>query len=276
MNEFRQWFAQQPFSTKWISVFSLILPLMMKFYLISPHWLVWHSESILWRFQWWRMFTSPFLYGVNFNFIIALYFRFQYSLYLETGYFVGRSADYLYFLLMSTLALNVLNFLVGMASLWESFSMVIVYVWAMNNRQVIVNFMFGIKFPAVYLPAILGLLQFLLSADLFGPLFGIIVGHLYYFLTEIYEIAPGSGVGINSQRGGVWKRRLMAPNWLKAVVPNYSSLGGGSYQGFTVQRPEEAFGGRANVAGQAKSGASAMKEKDDFKVFGGKGQKLGS
>lgn len=105
--DFRHWFAEQPFTTKWITVLSLALPLLMRLQVISPHWLVWHWESISRRAQVWRMLTAPFLTRVNFNFIIALYFRFQYSLYLETGYFAGRPADYAYFVLLSTLLINV-------------------------------------------------------------------------------------------------------------------------------------------------------------------------
>lgn len=105
--EFRHWFAEQPFTTKWITVFSLVLPLLMRLQVIGPHWLVWHWESISRRAQVWRMVTALFLTRVNFNFIIALYFRFQYSLYLETGYFAGRPADYTYFVLLTTLLINV-------------------------------------------------------------------------------------------------------------------------------------------------------------------------
>lgn len=117
MSELRKWFSEQPFTTKWLTVFSLTIPLLMKFQIISPSWLVWHWESITWRFQVWRMFTSLFLTGVNFNFIIALYFRFQYSFYLETGYFAGRPADYLYFLILSTLVMNVQSSL--LLTLWN-------------------------------------------------------------------------------------------------------------------------------------------------------------
>ena len=50
-NEAKQWFTALPFTTKWVTLFSLLLPLLLKFRLISPHWLVWHWPSIAHSFQ---------------------------------------------------------------------------------------------------------------------------------------------------------------------------------------------------------------------------------
>lgn len=146
-----------------------------------------------------------------------------------------------------------------MAVLWESLSMAIVYLWAQHNRAVIVNFMFGFKFPALYLPAVLALFDFLLAGDLYGPLVGILVGHTYYFLSEVY-------VG----RDPRWRTRLEAPIWMRRLVPEYHALTAGSFQGFSVQKPAQAFGGRANHPGGDAGGASS------FTPFAGRGQKLGS
>lgn len=153
-----------------------------------------------------------------------------------------------------------------MAVLWESLSMVIVYVWSQHNRNVIVNFMFGFKFPALYLPAVLGLLEFLLAGDFYGPLVGILVGHTFYFLSEVYV-----------QQNPQWRARLRAPRLLYNLIPNYSAAPLPSSQvGFSVQKPEQAFGGRANSSGTTKTTATAMEEKPGFKAFSGKPQKLGS
>jgi hypothetical protein len=60
MGEFQQWFASQPFVTKWLTVFSLALPLIMKFQIIGVHWLVWDWYSISRKFQvsfWFGLFV---------------------------------------------------------------------------------------------------------------------------------------------------------------------------------------------------------------------------
>lgn len=225
------------------------------------------------------MVTGLFLTRVNFNFILSLYFRYQYSFYLETDLFAGRPADYLYFILLSVALLNVhcgshlsapapnicfpsarvqiLNYFAQMAAMWQSLSMLIVYLWSQHNRQVIVNFMFGIRFPALYLPLVLGILEFLLAGDLFGPLLGILVGHTYYILSTVY-----------AERDPRWRARLKAPQWLASLVPRYAPTGQnatGGFRGYTVQRP------RGDPAGDAASAAASS----SFRVFSGKGQKLG-
>jgi len=140
--------------------------------------------------------------------------------------------------------------------------MLIIYVWSRYNPEVIVSFMFGIKFRAIFLPAVMGCLEFLMTGSFYGPLVGIVVGHVYYFLNEVY--------GPTNPR---WKARLQAPLWLKALIPaTKMSSSAGPYQGFSVQRPEDAFGGRTNASGAPP----VNKESSSFKVFSGRGQKLGN
>lgn len=50
-NDFTRWFAAQPFSTKWIGVISIIIPVLMKLMLLSPHWVVFYSPLIFKKFQ---------------------------------------------------------------------------------------------------------------------------------------------------------------------------------------------------------------------------------
>ena len=51
MNEFRQWFASQPFTTKWLTVLSLIFPLLLKFGILSWHWVVWEWVHLSHKLQ---------------------------------------------------------------------------------------------------------------------------------------------------------------------------------------------------------------------------------
>ena len=97
--------------------------------------------------QWWRPLTSLFVASLNINFVMSLYFRYQYSQYLETIQFAGRPGDYLWFLLLVVAGLTLGNAYLGLAVLWEAFSMAIVHVWAQYNKAVTVNFMFGFRFP---------------------------------------------------------------------------------------------------------------------------------
>lgn len=50
-NELTQWFALQPFFTKWICVFSLVIPVILKFRLMTPHYFVFYWPYIIKNFQ---------------------------------------------------------------------------------------------------------------------------------------------------------------------------------------------------------------------------------
>jgi len=68
--------------------------------------------------------------------------------------------------------------------------MSIIYLWSMYNKEKIVNFMFGMQFPAMYLPWVLIAWDFLTGGGVsILKLVGVIVGHLYYFLDKIWPEA---------------------------------------------------------------------------------------
>jgi Derlin-2/3 len=73
---------------------------------------------------------------------------------------------------------------VGVISLWDAFSMVISYVWSKYFPEVMVSFLFGIRFKARYLPLALLAMDAVMGGDVVGAVLGIIAGHLYYFVRE--------------------------------------------------------------------------------------------
>lgn len=61
----------------------------------------------------------------------------------------------------------------------------VLYVWCQLNKDVVVNFWFGTRFKAMYLPWVLLGFNFILSGAVFS-LVGIVIGHLYFFLKFKY------------------------------------------------------------------------------------------
>lgn len=69
--------------------------------------------------------------------------------------------------------------------------MSVIYVYCMINQDQIVSFWFGTRFKARYLPwAIFGV-NFIIGGGGITELIGIIVGHLYYFVTMKYPAEQG-------------------------------------------------------------------------------------
>lgn len=195
--------------------------------------------------------------NVNLGFIFSLYFRYQYSMYLETLQFAGQPADYLWFLLMNITLLSLMNAYMGLSVMWEGFSMAIVHVWSQYNKAVTVNFMFGLKFPAVYLPGVMAIYSLVMGGDVLGTIMGIFVGHFFYFGKEI----------LGRQNPRVL-RFFEAPPLLRKLVGNIGKLAPGQTvskgEGYTVYAPNRPYA-------KPKEEAPAT-----FKPFSGSGSKLGA
>lgn len=73
-----------------------------------------------------------------------------------------------------------------MAGMWENMSLVVIYLWAQYNRSTPVSFLFGLRFPAIYLPIVTAVFDFTSDGNFVGSLCGIGVGHFWYVLSEVY------------------------------------------------------------------------------------------
>lgn len=68
----------------------------------------------------------------------------------------------------------------------------IVYVWARRNPQVMMNFLGIFNFTAPFMPWVLLAFSLLLSGQLpVADLIGIVVGHVYYYLADVYPLLYG-------------------------------------------------------------------------------------
>lgn len=102
----------------------------------------------------------------------------------------------------------------------------VLYIWCQLNKDVIVNFWFGTRFKAMYLPWVLLGFNMILSGGGLLEIIGILVGHLYFFLKFKYpEELRGPSL-------------LQTPTFLKEWFPDQR---GGVYGfGASPQRPQAA------------------------------------
>ena len=85
-----------------------------------------------------------------------------------------------------------------------------VYVWARRNPHVRMSFLGLFSFHAPYLPWVLLSFSVLLGNSATIDLIGIVVGHVYYFLEDVYPM-------IADIRGWRVRRWLAAPMLLKMM-----------------------------------------------------------
>ncbi len=75
--------------------------------------------------------------------------------------------------------------------LGHAFTIMLVYVWSRRNPYVRMNFFGLLNFQAPYLPWVLLGFSLLLGNAILVDLMGIAVGHIYYFLEDVFPNQPG-------------------------------------------------------------------------------------
>ncbi|XP_023576719.1 derlin-3 isoform X6 [Octodon degus] len=166
----------------------------------------------------WRLVTNFLFFGpLGFSFFFNMLFVFRYCRMLEEGSFRGRKADFVFMFLFGGALMTLLGLLGSLFFLGQALMAMLVYVWSRRSPQVRVNF-FGLTFQAPFLPWALMGFSLLLGNSILVDLLGIAVGHIYYFLEDVFPNQPGG------------KRLLLTPGFLKLLLdareedPNYLPL----------------------------------------------------
>ena len=180
-----------------------------------------------------------------------LYFLHQNLSFLESSHFAARQGDLIMMLLFVVFGLDCLGLTLGLPVLTNAFSMAIIYIWSQTNPNQTVTFMFGLQFKASMLPFVMLAFDMLSGGSLMMGIVGIVVGHAYHFLENVYP----------EQYGGA--KFLQAPSFLESLV----GLGQG-----TAKETRTRAGGYTAVP--PLGGAS--KDSSVTGGFKGKGYRLGT
>jgi Derlin-2/3 len=185
--------------------------------IVSPLTLYYNYDLILQKGQYWRLISS-FLFFGNFSldFLFHMYFVVRYCRLLEEGKYRGKTADFIFMMifggiLMLILAVNIEIFS-KVKFLGHPLAFMMVYVWSRcpENLNVRMSLLGIFPFNAPYLPWVLLLFSLFLGSPVETDLMGIIVGHAYYFLDDVYP-------KIASIRGWSLQKVLVAPSLLHYI-----------------------------------------------------------
>jgi Derlin-2/3 len=94
-----------------------------------------------------------------------------------------------------------LPFIFGRAFHGASLIFMMLYLWSKQNQDAIVGFFGVVQFKSLYLPFALLALDVVQGAAPWPGVAGILAGHLYYFLTEVYPATSG-------------RHLIQTPTWL--------------------------------------------------------------
>lgn len=120
-----------------------------------------------------------------------MFFLARYCRLLEEGAFRGRTADFLYMLLVGASLLTCVAPFVHIQFLGSSLAFMLVYVWGRRNAGVNMSFLGLFNFSAPYLPWVLLAFSYVLGSSPLVDILGIGAGHTYYYLTDVYPHLSG-------------------------------------------------------------------------------------
>ncbi|MBA0658916.1 hypothetical protein Goklo_011092 [Gossypium klotzschianum] len=153
--------------------------------------------------------------AIDLDFMFHMFFLARYCKLLEENSFRGRTADFFYMLLFGASVLTGIVLVGGMIPylsasfakiifLSNSLTFMMVYVWSKQNPFIHMSFLGLFTFTAAYLPWVLLGFSVLVGASAWVDLLGMIAGHAYYFLEDVYPRMTG-------------RRPLKTPSFIKAM-----------------------------------------------------------
>ncbi|XP_060522057.1 derlin-2 [Cylas formicarius] len=202
----RNEYLNTPPVTRAYTTACVITTLAVQLELASPFQLYFNPILILKQGQLWRLITTFLFFGTfGFNFFFTMIFTYRYCRMLEEGSFRNKTSDFLMMFLFGAFCMVIFAFFVNLLFLGQAFTIMLVYVWSRRNLYVRMNFFGLLNFQAPYLPWVLVAFSVLLGNAVYVDLMGIAVGHIYYFLEDVFP----------NQRGGF--KILKTPNILKQL-----------------------------------------------------------
>ncbi|RAL39487.1 hypothetical protein DM860_003020 [Cuscuta australis] len=206
--------------------------------IISPYNLYLNPKLVVTHYQFWRLITN-FLYfrKMDLDFLFHMFFLARYCKLLEENTFRGRTADFFYMLFFGATVLTGIVLIGGMIPyVSESFAKIIflsnsltfmmVYVWSKQNPYIHMSFLGLFTFTAAYLPWVLLGFSVLVGASAWVDLLGMIAGHAYYFLEDVYPQMTG-------------RRPLRTPAFIRSLFAEEPVVMGGRHVQFAAPPPLE-------------------------------------
>lgn len=116
---------------------------------------------------------------------------YRYSTALETTIYEGRKADYIFFLLFCSVLLIASTAVYPSVILGHGLLSSLLYLWSRKNPDLVLTLLFGIRIKAIYLPWAMCGFKMLQGGSPIIDLIGIVVGHVWYFVTDLYPLQSG-------------------------------------------------------------------------------------
>lgn len=238
--DFRSFFMDIPPVTRTLFVTMFMFTLFSGLGVI-PSWLfILYWPIVIRKLQIWRMFfTFCHLGRLGLAFLIRMYFLYTYSKQLEIGVFFGRPANYAWFLSVVSAIVLGLSAIVPSYVNGEAFLIAIIHLWGRHATSVTVTMYGFIQIPAKYLSLTLLALDLIITGGISpSNIYGLLGGHLYYFLDSVYPAMPEG------------KQLIFVPLWFERFIDQVQAFLG-SVTGLRSNPPVQTNAGSGGSRGSS-------------------------
>eukprot|EP00879_Flechtneria_rotunda_P004779 GHRR01005049.1.p1 GENE.GHRR01005049.1~~GHRR01005049.1.p1 ORF type:complete len:256 (+),score=40.62 GHRR01005049.1:449-1216(+) len=205
------WYQSLPPITRFMATACFLTSLGTYVGIVNPRYLALYGPWVFKQYQVWRLVTNHFFIApFSMKFVFEFIWLIQYGQILESQTYMLASADMVYMLLFGAATLTTISLLIpslGLVFCASPLIFMLLYIYSRNFPTQNVSIMGLFTVQSFYLPfAFLGI-SVILGKDPIPDICGIVVGHLFWFLTELYPAQGGRNL-------------LQTPDWLKQMVAN--------------------------------------------------------
>jgi len=210
-----EWYRNLPYVTRLYLTTAFATTLLTTFNVISPMMLYLDFHNIINRFHFWRLLSCFVFFGkFSLPFIMQMVILVQFFGSCERTYFTGLRgrAEFIFFMLCTIACVYLVHCtLVPIYFGGEVLIFAAMHYWCRREPTRLVN-LYGFQIKAWYFPFVLLVLNMLLGANIVFGALGVLIGHLFWFLTEF--------VPIRYQR-----KVLKCPDALYSLIQNHTDVG---------------------------------------------------
>ncbi|KAF9509141.1 hypothetical protein BS47DRAFT_1377639 [Hydnum rufescens UP504] len=188
-----------PITRTWLGL-SVALSVAVQCQLVTPLQLYFSYKSAFESYQLWRTATTFLYFGsLSLDFVFHLFFFMRYSRMLEESSFANKRADYFWLLLQSSILLLVISPLFTLPFLSAPLAFVPIYLWSRRHPSTQISLFGLVTITAPYLPLALVAFSWIINGTwtaAAGDLLGCAVGHLGWFIRDVWTREAIGGIGI--------------------------------------------------------------------------------
>ncbi|KAJ1940265.1 hypothetical protein FBU59_003863 [Linderina macrospora] len=184
----KEWYASLPPVTRVVLTAIIGTTFAAGLGVVPYHHLFLYWPYVYQKFHIWRLVTTFLVDRISLALVFNMIFFYRDSSDLETRVFAGRKADYTWFLMLSMAMTLSVSWITNTVMLSDSLLLSVVMLWSLYHREQIVSFIFGFRFPAMYLPYVLIATDWLIHGGIlpYAMVYGAMAGRAYYYLaTEL-------------------------------------------------------------------------------------------